>query len=297
MSSSRQFDEADRDAAHAFVTAARVAGVRRVVYLGGLGRGRSLSEHLRSRREVGEILRGSGIPTIELRASIVIGSGSVVRDGAGARREAPGHGHAPLGAGAGPADRDRGRRGVPPRRARPRPGRRGALRDRRRRPGGARARRSPVRSPTRTARSPRRASRTRRSPSAPRTGVCGTGRGSSTGAPRQCRTRRSSRSRRFSVRACGGAGATRRCSGSGTRSTSGASRRSSGTACFGSAPRCACPVARGSSLRSSPARAGRSSHRRRSSSPPASLGSSTGTASGRSTGSSSAGCCGTSRPL
>ena len=75
MSSSRQFDEADRDAAHAFVAAARAAGVRRVVYLGGLGHGRSLSEHLRSRQEVGEILRGSGIPTIELRASIVIGSG------------------------------------------------------------------------------------------------------------------------------------------------------------------------------------------------------------------------------
>jgi uncharacterized protein YbjT (DUF2867 family) len=76
MSSSRQFDDTDREAARGFVTAARGAGIRKVVYLGGLGHGGSLSEHLRSRQEVGEILRASGIPTIELRASIVIGSGS-----------------------------------------------------------------------------------------------------------------------------------------------------------------------------------------------------------------------------
>ncbi|HET9938841.1 MAG TPA: NAD(P)H-binding protein, partial [Gaiella sp.] len=76
MSSSRQFDDTDREAARGFATAARDAGIRKVVYLGGLGHGGSLSEHLRSRQEVGEILRASGIPTIELRASIVIGSGS-----------------------------------------------------------------------------------------------------------------------------------------------------------------------------------------------------------------------------
>ncbi len=75
MSSSRPFDEADRRAALAFGAAARNAGVRKVIYLGGLGRGR-LSPHLASRQEVGEILRASGVPTIELRASIVIGSGS-----------------------------------------------------------------------------------------------------------------------------------------------------------------------------------------------------------------------------
>jgi uncharacterized protein YbjT (DUF2867 family) len=75
MSSSRPFDEADREAARAFGDAARQAGVRKVIYLGGLGRG-DLSPHLASRQEVGEILRGSGVPTIELRASIVIGSGS-----------------------------------------------------------------------------------------------------------------------------------------------------------------------------------------------------------------------------
>ena len=49
--------------------------MRKVIYLGGLGRG-DLSPHLASRQEVGEILRASGVPTIEFRASIVIGSGS-----------------------------------------------------------------------------------------------------------------------------------------------------------------------------------------------------------------------------
>jgi hypothetical protein len=47
-----------------------------MVYLGGLGGGRNLSSHLASRQEVGDILRSSGVPTIEFRASIVIGSGS-----------------------------------------------------------------------------------------------------------------------------------------------------------------------------------------------------------------------------
>ena len=75
MSSSRPFDEADRAAALAFAGAAKAAGVRKIVYLGGLGRGK-LSPHLESRQEVGRILRASGVPAIEFRASIVIGSGS-----------------------------------------------------------------------------------------------------------------------------------------------------------------------------------------------------------------------------
>jgi hypothetical protein len=58
--------------------AARAAGVGRVVYLGGLlpPDQEGLSEHLRSRAEVGEILRASGVPTVELRAAVIIGSGS-----------------------------------------------------------------------------------------------------------------------------------------------------------------------------------------------------------------------------
>ena len=75
MGSGGSFAEADRKAAAAFGRAARAAGVRRIVYLGGLGEG-DLSEHLASRQEVGRILRESGVPTIEFRASIVIGSGS-----------------------------------------------------------------------------------------------------------------------------------------------------------------------------------------------------------------------------
>ncbi len=75
MSASRPFDEEDRAAARSFAGAARNAGVRKVIYLGGLGHG-DLSPHLASRQEVGSILRSSGVPTIEFRASIVIGSGS-----------------------------------------------------------------------------------------------------------------------------------------------------------------------------------------------------------------------------
>jgi uncharacterized protein YbjT (DUF2867 family) len=76
MGASGNFEALDRVAASNFAAAARRAGVRRLVYLGGLGDGRGLSSHLASRQEVGEILRCAGVPTIEFRASIVIGSGS-----------------------------------------------------------------------------------------------------------------------------------------------------------------------------------------------------------------------------
>ena len=76
MASGGAFEAEDRAAAAAFGAAARRAGVRRIVYLGGLGHGADLSPHLASRQEVGRILRESGVPTLEFRASIVIGSGS-----------------------------------------------------------------------------------------------------------------------------------------------------------------------------------------------------------------------------
>ncbi len=76
METSTRFEALDRLAARNFAEAARSAGVRRIVYLGGLGSGDRLSPHLASRQEVGAILRASGVPTIEFRASIVIGSGS-----------------------------------------------------------------------------------------------------------------------------------------------------------------------------------------------------------------------------
>jgi uncharacterized protein YbjT (DUF2867 family) len=78
MGSAGKFEEEDRQAAHNFAMSSRQAGVRRIIYLGGLGaEDRSLSAHLRSRQEVADILRSSGVPTIEFRASIVIGSGSL----------------------------------------------------------------------------------------------------------------------------------------------------------------------------------------------------------------------------
>ncbi len=77
MASANSFEEEDRRAAENFATAAAAAGVRRLVYLGGLGRGNNLSTHLRSRQEVGKILRQSAVPTIEFRTSIIVGSGSV----------------------------------------------------------------------------------------------------------------------------------------------------------------------------------------------------------------------------
>jgi uncharacterized protein YbjT (DUF2867 family) len=78
MGSEGSFEEQDRRAAQNFAEAARDLGVRRIIYLGGLGEsGPGLSPHLRSRHEVGEILRSSGVPVIEFRASVVIGSGSL----------------------------------------------------------------------------------------------------------------------------------------------------------------------------------------------------------------------------
>jgi uncharacterized protein YbjT (DUF2867 family) len=78
MGSSGSFEETDRQAAANFGAAAKAAGVERIVYLGGLGSDADeLSPHLRSRQEVGQILRRSGVPVLEFRASIVIGSGSL----------------------------------------------------------------------------------------------------------------------------------------------------------------------------------------------------------------------------
>ncbi len=78
MGTAGSFEEEDREAARRFGEAAKAAGVARIIYLGGLGADdEALSPHLRSRQEVGELLRGSGVPVVEFRASIVIGSGSL----------------------------------------------------------------------------------------------------------------------------------------------------------------------------------------------------------------------------
>jgi uncharacterized protein YbjT (DUF2867 family) len=71
------YEEKDRVAAANFGQAALRAGVRQIIFLGGLAHDEDLSAHLASRQEVGRILRHSGVPTMEFRASIVIGSGSL----------------------------------------------------------------------------------------------------------------------------------------------------------------------------------------------------------------------------
>jgi len=76
MSQAGGFAERDRIAARHFAEAAAAGGVRRIVYLGGLGHGPDLSPHLASRQETGESLRSGRVPVIELRSGIVIGSGS-----------------------------------------------------------------------------------------------------------------------------------------------------------------------------------------------------------------------------
>jgi uncharacterized protein YbjT (DUF2867 family) len=78
MSGSTNFEKDDRQAAMNFAQSAKEAGVQRIIYLGGLGDDQDpkLSPHLRSRHEVGKILRDSGVETFEFRASMVIGSGS-----------------------------------------------------------------------------------------------------------------------------------------------------------------------------------------------------------------------------
>jgi len=82
MATSTDFEREDRQAAKNFAEAAKKAGVRRIIYLGGLGDDSSpyLSPHLRSRHEVGKILRESGVECIEFRASLVIGAGSLSFD-------------------------------------------------------------------------------------------------------------------------------------------------------------------------------------------------------------------------
>ncbi|WP_214411740.1 SDR family oxidoreductase [Sphaerisporangium fuscum] len=77
MASGRDFAEKDREAARIFARAAAEAGVRRIVYLGGLSPGERPSPHMRSRAEVERILLDSPVPAVAYRASMIIGSGSV----------------------------------------------------------------------------------------------------------------------------------------------------------------------------------------------------------------------------
>jgi len=72
------FERKDAEAARTFAAAASDAGVRQIIYLGGLGdEAEDLSPHLRSRREVEGLLGETGIPVTVLRAAIVVGAGGI----------------------------------------------------------------------------------------------------------------------------------------------------------------------------------------------------------------------------
>lgn len=72
------FEQRDAEAARTFAHAAPEAGLRRIVYLGGLGDDADdLSAHLRSRREVEDLLGSGGVPVTTLRAGIIVGHGGI----------------------------------------------------------------------------------------------------------------------------------------------------------------------------------------------------------------------------
>jgi len=78
MREGADFQYRDLLAAHNFGVAAREAGLRRIIYLGGLGEpADSLSQHLSSRQQVGAVLRESGVQVTEFRAAIIVGSGGI----------------------------------------------------------------------------------------------------------------------------------------------------------------------------------------------------------------------------
>lgn len=84
MGSGRDFGQRDLAAARNFAAAAAAAGVRSIVYLGGLVPDDADSEHIVSRRDTGRVLREGPVPVIEVRAGIIVGPGSaafeVMRD-------------------------------------------------------------------------------------------------------------------------------------------------------------------------------------------------------------------------
>lgn len=77
LTAPKGFETEEHEGARNYAQAACSAGVRRIIYLGGLGSGPNLSPHLRTRQQVGDILRASGVQVIEFRAGMIIGSGSI----------------------------------------------------------------------------------------------------------------------------------------------------------------------------------------------------------------------------
>lgn len=73
-----EFERKDAESARAFASAAAEAGVRQIIYMGGLGADdKDLSPHLRSRRQVEKLLGETGVPVTTLRAAIVVGKGGI----------------------------------------------------------------------------------------------------------------------------------------------------------------------------------------------------------------------------
>lgn len=74
----KEYVDADRNSAQNMAAAAELTGLQRIVYLSGLGdvEDASISRHLKSRHEVGEILKAGTVPTTILRAAMILGSGS-----------------------------------------------------------------------------------------------------------------------------------------------------------------------------------------------------------------------------
>ena len=78
LAAGADFSDRDQQAAQNFGTTAKIHGVSRIIYLGGLGDPSSeLSAHLRSRQQTGDVLRQSGVPITEFRAGVIVGSGSL----------------------------------------------------------------------------------------------------------------------------------------------------------------------------------------------------------------------------
>jgi uncharacterized protein YbjT (DUF2867 family) len=76
-SKNEEFAKMDKQAAQNFIDVAQECKVKRIIYIGGLGDKKgSLSEHLKSRMEVGSILSSGTIPVIRLRAALILGTGS-----------------------------------------------------------------------------------------------------------------------------------------------------------------------------------------------------------------------------
>lgn len=72
----KKFDEIERQMAANFARAAKEANVKQIVYLGGIANDKKASQHLASRAQVGTELAATGVPTMELRAGIILGAGS-----------------------------------------------------------------------------------------------------------------------------------------------------------------------------------------------------------------------------